>query len=196
MRPLRRRLGSIALALLVAAPNTTLAQSGHGQHMHGADGTGHDMATMPGLRGRNATPQESAELATLFRHFQTLSREVENLPYGIRTTTRSSDQDVMDVLVSHVVEMIGRVERGDDPEIMIQSPTLDIFFARGDAIETTIDVTDNGIVVVQTSTDAEVVQALQLHAEEVTGMVEQGMHAVHMRMMQQDDYKPGQHKTQ
>ncbi|MDA3859479.1 MAG: hypothetical protein PF480_14910 [Roseovarius sp.] len=157
-----------------------------GQHMHGTDGTGHDEANMPGLRGANASPEESAELAVMFRSFQTISREVTNLPDGIRTVTRSSDEDVMSALVSHVVGMIGRVEQGDDPEIMIQSPTLDIFFARGDRISTEIDVTDEGIIVVQTSEDPEVVAALHLHAAEVTDMADRGMEAVHETMMKRN----------
>lgn len=159
---------------------------GHGPgglHLHGGDGTGHDEVTMPGLRGLNATSEESAELAVMFRNFQTLTREVSNLPNGIRTVTRSSDEQVMATLVNHVVGMIGRVEAGDDPQIFIQSPTLDIFFARGDGIETAIEVTDEGIVVVQTSDDPEIVTALQVHAAEVSDMAERGMQAVHEMMM-------------
>lgn len=158
---------------------------GHGQgaHGHGAGGMGHDEANMPGLRGANASPEESAELAVMFRNFQSLSREVEELPDGIRTVTRSSDEAVMNALISHVVGMIGRVEQGDDPQIMIQSPTLDIFFLRGDAIATEIEVTDEGIVVVQTSDDPEVVTALQVHAAEVSDMAARGMEAVHEAMM-------------
>lgn len=155
-------------------------QHGHG---HGADGTGHDEVNMPGLRGLNATPEESAELAIMFRQFETLTREVTNLPNGISTVTTSSDEAVMTALISHVAGMIGRVEVGDDPQIMIQSPTLDIFFARGEAITTDIDVTDAGIVVVQTSEDPEVVEALQVHAAEVSAMAERGMEAVHEMMM-------------
>lgn len=160
-----------------------LHSSAMGGHMHGADGMGHDEVNMPGLRGANATDQESAELAVMFNNFKTLSREVENLPDGIRTVTRSSDPDVMAALVSHVSGMIGRVENLDDPQIFIQSPTLDIFFQRGDKIETTIDVTDEGVVVVQTSADPEVVTALQVHAGEVSAMAERGMEAVHEMMM-------------
>ncbi|PUB11810.1 hypothetical protein [Yoonia sediminilitoris] len=155
-----------------------------GGHMHGADGTGHDEVNMPGLRGENATAQESAELAAMFRNFETITREVTNLPNGIRTVTRSSDPDVMDQMVSHVVGMIGRVEARDDPGIFIQSPTLDIFFERGDRIETQIDMTDDGIEVVQTSDDPELVAALQEHAAEVTDMADRGMQAVHEMMMQ------------
>lgn len=157
---------------------------GHGMaETHGADGTGHDEVTMPGLRGRNATDAESAELAVLFRNFDTITREVTNLPDGIRTVTRSSDDAVMATLVSHVVGMIDRVERGDDPQIVIQSPTLDIFFARGAGIATAIDVTDDGIVVVQTADDPALVAALHTHAAEVSAMADRGMQAVHEMMM-------------
>ena len=163
------------------APAQMHHQGNH--HRQGADGTGHDEVNMPGLRGENATPDESAEMAMLFRNFRTLSRKVTNLPDGIRTVTTSSDPDVMEALVSHVVGMIGRVGAADDPRIFIQSPTLDIFFERGAEIDTEIDVTDEGIVVVQTASDPELIEALQVHAAEVSDMVDRGMHAVHERMM-------------
>lgn len=153
-------------------------------HPHGADGTGHDEINMPGLRGENATPEESAELATLFRNFETITREVTNLENGIRTVTSSSDEEVMAQLVSHVSGMINRVENGNDPQIVIQSATLDVFFMRGDEIKTEVDITDDGIVVVQTSDDPELVAALQKHAGEVSAMADRGMAAVHEMMMQ------------
>lgn len=152
-------------------------------HDHGADGTGHDEVNMPGLRGLNATPEESAEIGLLFRGFQTIERAVENLPNGIRTITYSSDPAVMEALVSHVVGMIGRVETGDNPLIMIQSPTLEIFFERGSKLVTEIDVTDEGIVVLQTSDDPELVEAMHTHAAEVSAMADRGMQAVHEMMM-------------
>jgi hypothetical protein len=156
-----------------------------GQHTHGMDGTGHDEVNMPGLQGENATSEESAELAVMFRNFKTFTRDVTNLPNGIRTVTRSSDLEVMATLVSHVTGMIGRVENLDDPKIIIQSPTLDIFFQRGEGITSEIDVTDEGIVVVQTSADPAVVTALQTHAAEVSDMAARGMQAVHEMMIQQ-----------
>ena len=177
----------IAGVFFFASGNRFYMMSQHmfGQgHMHGADGSGHDEVNMPGLRGKNATPEESAELAIMFRNFETITREVTNLPNGIRTITNSSDTDVMDKLVSHVVGMIGRVETRDDPKIGIQSPTLDIFFARGDEIKTEIDLTDDGIVVTQTSTDPDLVAALQKHAAEVSDMADRGMQAVHEMIMQ------------
>ena len=180
-------IGALVLAAVLGAPAPGQAQmrgqGAGGMHMHGADGSGHDEMTMPGLRGLNATPEESAELAVMFRGFGTITREVEMLPDGIRTVTRSSDPEVMAVLVSHVVGMIERVGRGDDPEIFIQSPTLDIIFERGGAIETKVEVTDEGVVVEQVSHDPEVVEALQVHAGEVSDMADRGMMAVHEMMM-------------
>ena len=186
-------IGLIALVALATGGvfyfkgNTTYMMSHHmsgGGHMHGADGTGHDEINMPGLRGENATPEESAELAVMFRNFGTITREVTNLPNGIRTVTRSSDEEVMNQLVSHVFGMIRRVEDKDDPKILIQSRTLDVFFQRGDKIESEIELTDEGIVVTQTSQDTELVAALQEHAAEVTDMADRGMEAVHEKMMQ------------
>lgn len=180
------RMAALLLAAVLCAGGAALAQGqGHGMmHGHGADGTGHDEVTMPGLRGLDATPEESAELAIMFRHFDRLTREVELRPDGIRTVTSSDHPHVREALISHVVGMIGRVEEGRDPQIMIQSPTLDIFFARGDNIFTDFDLTDAGIVVVQTSDDPEVVAALHEHAGEVTRMVDRGMAAVHEMMME------------
>lgn len=155
----------------------------HGMRHHGADGTGHDMRNMPGLRGLDATDEESAELAKMFRNFQDISRTVTKLPNGIRTVTFSANEELMDVITSHVVGMINRVEEGRDPKIHIQSPTLDIIFERAGSIKTEIDTTDEGVVVVQTSDDAEVVKALHTHADEVTDMVDRGMDAVHEAMM-------------
>jgi len=67
---------------------------------HGADGTGHDEVNMPGLRGLDATPEESAELATMFRNYPKISSEVTNLPNGIRTITFSEDEEIMAVLAA------------------------------------------------------------------------------------------------
>lgn len=179
-----------ALALILAAP--VLAQGmgqghgqGHGPHRHGGGGMMmHDEATMPGLRGLDATPDESAEMAVMFRNFPAIHRSVELLPDGIRTVTGSDDPEVMDALVSHVTGMIARVEEGRDPQVFIQSPTLDIFFARGAALSSDIEITDAAIVVTQTTDDPELRAALHIHAAEVTAMADRGMAAVHEMMMQ------------
>ncbi len=156
--------------------------------MHGGSNhTEHDEVDMPGLRGLNASAEESGEIAAMFNNFQTITRTVVNLPNGIKTVTNSTDSATMEALVSHVVGMIGRVEKKDDPQIMIQSPTLDIFFERAEALVTEIDVTDEGIVVLQTSDDQELVEAMHQHAAEVSAMAERGMQAVHEMMSALND---------
>lgn len=199
MSKAKKRIGAkgligVGLVVVLASGAVFAQMSGsgpmHGQmhdrmHGHGADGKGHDEANMPGLRGVNTTPEETAEMAAMFRNFRTITREVVELENGIRTVTRSSDPKVMEQLVSHVTVMIDRVERGDDPKVFIQSRTLDIMFERGDQIETSIEVTDNGVVVTQISDDPEIVTALKVHAAEVTDMADRGMHAVHEKMMRQ-----------
>lgn len=128
----------LVLAVAVGAGGTYYAMSGgHGMMGHHARGMQHDETNMPGLQGVNATPEESAELSVLFRNFETITRELENLPDGIRAVTGSSQPDVMDALVSHVVGMIDRVDQLDDPKIRIQSPTLDILFVRGQELPLT-----------------------------------------------------------
>lgn len=79
--------------------------------------------------------------------------------------------------------MVDRVARGDDPQVFIQSPTLDILFANGAEMKSEIEVTEEGIVVVQTSANPDVVAGLHIHAAEVSDMAERGMQAVHDAMM-------------
>lgn len=162
--------------------------SGHAM-MHGNESADHlhDEINMPGLRGENASAQESEDMAIMFRNFETLTRTVENLPNGIRTLTSSSDPAVMDALVNHAVGMIDRVGQLDDPKVIIQSSTLDIFFVRGERIFSNVEMTDDGLLVVQTSDDPEVVAALHTHAAEVTAMSERGMDAVHEMMMKRGE---------
>lgn len=183
-------VAAAAMVAGVAIGGFVFAKGGYSHdhsHMGGGGGSHamHDEVNMPGLRGKNASATESEEIAVLFRAFETLTREVENLPNGIKTVTRSSDPEVMNVLVGHAAGMINRVEAKDDPQIAIQSPTLDIFFQRGDEIETTLEVTEVGLVIVQTSANPDVVAALQTHAAEVTAMADRGMAAVHEMMEKQ-----------
>ena len=78
--------------------------------------------------------------------------------------------------------MVTRLEEGRNPEVMIQSPTLDAIFEVYDQIDTEIELTDTGIAVIQTSDNPDVVSLLQTHAAEVSDMSDRGMVAVHERM--------------
>ncbi len=159
----------------------------HGQHhmgggRHAAGATMHDEVNMPGLQGKDTTAGEVADMAAMFQRHQALRRTVENVPNGIRTVTETDDENLRTALVSHVVQMLARVQTKRDPEVRIQSPTLTPLFDHADAIQTTITMTATGVAVTQTSTDDAVVALLQTHAAEVSDMAARGMRAVHERL--------------
>ena len=81
--------------------------------------------------------------------------------------------------------MVTRLQEGKNPEVFIQSPTLDRLFEVYGHIETEIEMTDLGVTVIQTSSNPDVVKFLQTHAAEVSDMSARGMAAVHERMMKQ-----------
>jgi hypothetical protein len=101
--------------------------------------------------------------------------------------TESDDPEIAETIKKHVAEMGQRVEEGRDPDLPIESPALHSIFQYKDKIKSTYEATDKGIVVVQTSTDAGAVEALQKHAAEVTDLVERGMVAAQETMMENRD---------
>jgi len=147
--------------------------------MHGRMGPG-----MMGMNHGSATPSEHEGIRDLFLNHDRIKRTVTNLPDGIRTVTESDDPQVVEVIKKHVADMGKRVDEGRDPGLPIETPALHAIFRDKDKVKSTYEVTEKGIIVVQTSTDPKTVAALQQHAAEVTGLVEGGMEAAHTAMMQ------------
>ena len=140
---------------------------------HGRMGGGDDSTTMA----------EMGVIHELFVNHDRITRTVTNLPDGIRTVTESHDPRIAQLLKDHVGSMRQRVDTGNDPGLPIESEALRTIFKNDDTIETTVETTETGVVVVQRSTDAATVAALQQHAAEVTDFVEEGMGALHPAMM-------------
>ena len=153
-----------------------------GPGMRGQMGPGM-MGMGPGMMGGNATMDERRDLHDLFSNHDKIKRTVTNLPDGIRTVTESDDPQVAVTIKKHVAEMGKRVDEGRDPGLPIESPALHAIFRDKDKIKSTYEVTEKGIIVVQTSTDANAVRALQDHAAEVTDLAQRGMVAAHDAMM-------------
>lgn len=193
-------IGAIATAAVVVG-GFALAQSRpHGpggfgppfMHGEGFSGMGPGMMQRmgprmgPGMMGMNhgsATMAEHNDIRELFFNHDRIKRTVTNLPNGIRTVTESDDPQVAEVIKKHVVEMGRRVDEGRDPGLPIESPALHSIFRDKDKIKSTYEVTEKGIIVVQTSTDASAVKALQDHAAEVSDLARRGMVAVQEAMM-------------
>jgi hypothetical protein len=194
--------GIAATALLIGG--WALAQSpGHGMGgmhgmaagMHGQMGPGMmGMGMGPGMMGGSATIGERRDIHDMFSNHDQIKRTVTNLPDGIRTVTESDDPKLADVIKKHVTEMGRRIEEGRDPGLPIESPALHSLFRDKDKIKSTYEVTEKGIVVVQTSTDANVVKALQDHAAEVSDLAQRGMVAAQEAMMKNGGMmQPGMH---
>jgi hypothetical protein len=120
---------------------------------------------------------------------ESIKRTVANLPNGIRTVTESDDPEVAQTIKAHVASMEQRLK--DGREFNLFSPTIPVLFENKDKIKTTVEVTDKGVLLVQTSDDPQVVTALQEHAEEVSELARDGMAAMmrgmRARMMGQAD---------
>jgi hypothetical protein len=194
MKP-RSRLIVITAALALAVGVGTFAfksfsqEAGHG-FMHGMmRGMGPGSGMMGMGRGMMAADSNSASTAEmdviheLIVNHDRIRRTVTNLPDGIRTVTESDDPRIAKLIKDHVGRMGERVSAGNDPGLPIESPALHAIFRNKDKITTTVETTDKGIVVVQTSGDKETVAVLQQHASEVSDLVRDGMLAVRTAMM-------------
>jgi hypothetical protein len=166
-------------------------QMGHG--MHGPFGGGRHGQMGPGMMGMgrgmmgmnhgSATAEEHSNIHELVFNHDRIKRTVTDLPDGIRTVTESDDNRIAEVIKKHVAEMGKRVEEGRDPGLPVGSPALHSIFRNKDKIKSAYEVTEKGVVVVQTSTDAGTVKALQDHAAEVSDLARRGMVAMHEAMM-------------
>jgi hypothetical protein len=191
-------IGSIVTAVVLAG-GWALAQSrfhgpgtmmGMGPGMHGQMGPGMRGGMGPGMMGMgagmmggSATMGERRDIHDLFFNHDRIRRTVTNLPDGIRTVTESDDPQVADVIKRHVAEMGKRVDEGRDPGLPIETPALHAIFRYKNTIKSAYEVTEKGVIVVQTSTDTATVKALQEHAAEVSDLVRRGMVAAHEATM-------------
>ena len=164
------RTGDSGVVQQPSAPGRTMNGMGPGTMMMQG---GHDAGAMAQMR----------DIHELFANHDRMTRTVTNLADGIRTVTESNDPQVAKLITDHVASSRKQVDTGIDPGLPIESPALRAIYANYDKIVTTVEATEKGVVVVQTSTDPQVVAALQQHAAEVTEFINDGMAAMHKAMM-------------
>ncbi len=173
-------------------PGGMMGMHGHmDQRMQGQMGPGMGgqmdgpgmMGMGPAMMGGSATMGERRDIHGLLFNHDRVKRTVTNLPDGIRTVTESDDPQIAETIKRHVAEMGQRVEDGRDPGLPIETRALRSIFQYKDKITSKYEVTDKGVIVTQTATDANAVKALQEHAAEVTDLAQRGMIAVHEAMM-------------
>lgn len=162
-RTIRSLVAVVAVAAWFASPIG--AQQPQGMMGRGMMGAGHDTGIMTGVH-------------ELFIGHDQLTRTVTTLPDGIRTVTESSDARLAQLIKDHVKISNAQVVKGVDPGLPMESDALRTIFAHHADIRTTIETTAKGVVVTQTSSNAEAVAALQQHATEVSAFVKDGMAAM------------------
>ena len=175
----------LIISMFFLVQNNSFAMKQHNYHKHNNEMNGHvhDEKNMSGLKGIDTTAKEENDLKTIFKTHKEINRSVVKLKNGIKTITESNNIKLREAIVDHVSMMVTRLEEGKNPKVFIQTPILDKLFDYYDQIETELEMTDKGIIVIQTSTNKKVVKLLQKHAEEVSDMSKRGMAAVHERMM-------------
>jgi hypothetical protein len=117
----------------------------------------------------------------LFNRHGEITRTVEAIPGGIRTTTESGVVELAAQLQAHVTSMYRHLEEG--AEVVCMSPTLPTLFRSAGDYRREFVSTAKGVVVSETSTDPMVVAAIRAHANEVSGFVRDGMPAIMAGMM-------------
>jgi hypothetical protein len=140
--------------------------------------------------GHHPTEQNDSEFAAdmaivheLLATHEKIARTVTNLPNGVRTVTESDDPRVAAYIKEHVASMDERLATGE--MFNMTSSTIPTIFENSDRIHTEIEETSAGVIFTQTTEDPELVATLQAHAEEVSGLVEDGMAAMMRSMMEQ-----------
>jgi len=133
----------------------------------------------PGMGG--ASGMDMRKYMNMFMRHTELTRSVEDVPGGVRTTTESHSPDLAAELQAHVSSMYVHLDQAT--EVVCMSSSLPTLFRRAADYRRELSYTPNGVVVVETASDPDVIAAIREHAREVTGFVDYGMPAMMRPMM-------------
>lgn len=132
-----------------------------------------------GFMGADA--MDMSKYMEMFARHNEISRTVENIPGGVRTTSESNSPDLAAQLQAHVSSMYAHIGQGT--EVMCMSPTFPTLFRNADAYRRQLTLTPKGVIAQETADDPYITEAIREHAREVTGFVQQGMPAMMQQMM-------------
>lgn len=137
------------------------------------------LANGPGMMG--VDPADMSRYMDMFNRHNEISRVVDEIPDGVRTTTESNSPDLVAQLQAHVSSMYSHVGQG--AEVMCMSQSLPTLFRNAGGYRRQLTFTARGVVAEETSDDPALVQAIRAHAQEVSGFVRDGMPAMMRGMM-------------
>jgi hypothetical protein len=125
----------------------------------------------------------------MFNRHTEMTRTVEEIPGGIRTTTESNAPDLVAQLQSHVSSMYSHLDQ--DTEVMCMSGSLPTLFRHANGYRRELTFTPTGVIAEETADDPALTQAIRAHALEVTGFVRDGMPSMMRGMMGSGMRGPG-----
>ncbi len=158
------------------------AVAGLGYSMRGVLGSpapGIRLVDDGGMMGVSAT--DMSRYMEMFNRHTEITRTVEEIPGGIRTTTQSNSPDLAAQLQAHVSSMYSHVDQG--AEVMCMSGSLPTLFRHSNGYRRQLTLTPTGVIAEETADDPDLVQAIRAHAGEVSGFVRDGMPPMMQGMM-------------
>jgi hypothetical protein len=148
----------------------------------------------PGVRlidhnGMGVDAVDMSRYTEMFNRHSEITRTVEEIPGGIRTTTQSNAPDLVAQLQAHVSSMYSHLDQG--AEVMCMSGSLPTLFRHTNGYRRQLTFTPTGVIAEETADDPALTQAIRAHALEVTGFVRDGMPAMMRGMMGSAMMGPG-----
>jgi uncharacterized protein YdcH (DUF465 family) len=152
-----------------------------GKGMMGNDGMMQDGMMSEEMRkammSRGMGPEMMEDMMTirkLLMQHEKVNRRVENLDNGVKTWTTSDDPEIAAAIQKHVRQMKERMK--EKQPIRQMDPVFRELFDNADKVAMEFEDIENGIVVVETSEDPNVVKLIKQHANRaVSEFVERGM---------------------
>jgi len=127
--------------------------------------------------GKKSHRELMRDAHTLVFNNDLITREVEEIPGGVRTITTTSDLDLLEVLQRHPEEMGEYYEKGG----MVRGwdPVFRALSQHADKVEMKVKKIERGVEVRATSEDEYVVKLIRAHAKKVSDFVTRGRTAMH-----------------
>ncbi|CAN5857204.1 hypothetical protein BH23GEM7_BH23GEM7_25020 [soil metagenome] len=146
------------------------------------------MMSHEGMMGPQMMQQMRVIRRLLVNH-EKIERQVEDIPGGVRTITRSDDPEVAELIRTHVRQMKERFEQ--DMPIRMMDPVFRELFEHRERAHLEYEEIPGGVRVTHTSEDPQVVLLIRQHAHRfVSEAAEQGMR----RAMQPTPLPEGYHR--
>ena len=139
--------------------------------------------TKPGQGSQHGVMRDAH---TLVFNYQSIQRQVIEISNGVRTRNTTSDPELISLLRKHPKEMDKHLSGGG--QVRPWDPLFAELAKHHDSIKMEFRDIDNGIEVISTSDDPEVVKLIRAHAYKVSEFVERGRAAMHEATPLPDDY--------